>query len=112
MKHLIKLREEYSETYSVKFKHLRSKVLLLCNKYETKDILINNCQVEVVDEIEHLGIVLSAKKHGIYSYSEISKDMKVKSNALVSNFVKLFTCGKIEVFFLTVIIYMVVRCSI
>ena len=71
---------------------------MIGSNYKPNNILINSCQVEVVKEIKHLGIYMSAKSHSIYKFNEIIHDMKIKSNATVSNFYKLHTDSKIEIF--------------
>ena len=101
LNNLIRICEEYSKDYSIKFNSAKSQIVIFSNNTNnnTADlgIKINGESINTYNEVKHLGYTIN-NSNSFCNIKDIINDIKVRTNVINSNFKYLETNSKVKIF--------------
>ena len=102
LKQLILLCEQYSKLYNLKFNTEKSKLMSYFNDNlnidaNTVNIFLNGIKLENVTSYKHLGVEI-IKHNTLIDFGPIIKDMKIKCNIIMKEFLSQTTQTRITLF--------------
>ena len=103
LKKLISLCEDYGSEYGVSFNPDKSFMMIFSNSLVFDDknvnIIMNGKTIKICDRGKHLGLNIGSREvDNFYVLDDTIRDMKVKTNAICSNFNSLNSMSRAHIF--------------